>query len=66
MVGLREKMDFSLGTAITSQINTSGPVPVGRVNLDREPDIVMKGIERSENLILQLISTKIPSDYVNI
>ena len=28
--------------------------------------MVRKGIERSEKLILQLISTKIPSDYVDI
>ena len=33
VVGLKEKMDSSLGTAVTSQINTSGPVSVGRVNL---------------------------------
>ena len=33
---------------------------------DRERDVVRKGIERSEKLILQLISTKIPSDYVDI
>ena len=42
VVGLSEKVDSSISTAITSQSNTSGPV------------------------ILQLISTKIPSDYVDI
>ena len=42
VVGLSEKVDSSISTAITSQYNTSGPV------------------------ILQLISTKIPSDYVDI
>ena len=29
-------------------------------------DVVCKGIERSEKLILQLISTRIPSDHMNI
>ena len=66
VVGLSEKVDSSISTAVTSQSNTSGPVPVGRVNLARERDIVRKGIERSEKLILQLISTKIPNDYVDI
>ena len=33
MVGLREKLDSSLGTAVTSQSNTSGPVPLGQINL---------------------------------
>ena len=66
VVGLSEKVDSSLGTALTSRSNTSGPVSGEHVNLIRERDVVRKGIERSEKLILQLISTKIPSDYVDI
>ena len=66
VVGLNEKVDFSLGTALSSNYNTSGPVSVGLNNLVRECDIVRKGIEHSEKLILQLISTQIPSDYVDI
>ena len=66
VVGLNEKVDSSLGTALTSRSNTSGPVSGERLNLIRERDVVHKGIERSEKLILQLISTKIPSDYVDI
>ena len=66
VVGLSERVDSSLGTALTSQSNTSGPVSGDRLNLIREVDVVRKGIERSEKLILQLISTRIPSDYVDI
>ena len=66
VVGLNEKVDSSLGTAISSHSNTSGPVSVGDVNLVRERDVVQKGIECSEKLFLQLISTKIPSNYVDI
>ena len=66
IVGLSEKVDSSIGTAITSHSNTSEPVSVGRVNLIRERAMVRKGIEWSEKLIMQLISTKIPSDYVDI
>ena len=66
VVGLNEKVDSSLGTALSSHSNTCGPVSVGRINLVRERDVVRKGIERSEKLILQLISTKITSDYVDI
>ena len=66
VVGLNEKVDSSQGTALTSRSNTSGPVSGGRINLVRECDIVCKGIERSEKLILQLISTRIASDYVDI
>ena len=46
MVGLREKMDSSLGTAVTSQSNNSEPVPLGGINLPRECDVVRKGIEQ--------------------
>ena len=66
VVGLNEKVYSSLGTAISSHSDTSEPVSVERINLVRKPDVVQKGIERSEKLILQLISTKIPSDYVDI
>ena len=41
-------------------------VSVGQVNEIRERDIVRKGIERSEKLILQIIGTRIPTDYVDI
>ena len=66
VVLLREKMDSSLGTTVTSQSNTRGSVPVGRINLARECDVIRKGIERSEKLITQLISTEIPKDYIDI
>ena len=52
VVGLSERVDSSLGTALTSRQNTSGPVPGDRLNLIRERDVVRKGIERSEKLIL--------------
>ena len=42
MVGLRDKTDSSLGTTVTSQSNTSGPVPLGQINLARERDAVKK------------------------
>ena len=58
-VGLSEKVDSSLGTALTSQSNTSGPVSGECFNLIRERDVVRKGIKQSEKLILQLVSTKI-------
>ena len=35
VVGLREKMYSSLGTAVTNQSKTSGSVPVGQINLAR-------------------------------
>ena len=41
-VGLNEKVDSSLGTAISSNSNTSGPLSVGRINLVRECDVVRK------------------------
>ena len=65
VVHLSERVDSSLSTAMTSQ-PASGPVLGDRLNLIRERDVVRKGIERSEKLILQLISTRIPSDYVDI
>ena len=66
VVDLSEKVDSSLGTVLTSQPNTSRPVSGERLHLFRKRDVVHKGIELSEKLILQLISTKIPSDYVDI
>ena len=66
VVGHSEKVDSSLGTALTSHSNTRGPVSGERLNIFWELDVVCKGIEGSEKLILQLISTKIPSDYVDI
>ena len=66
VVGLSERVDSSLGTALTNRSNTSGPVSGDRLNLIREHDLVRKGIERSEKLIILLISTRIPSDYVDI
>ena len=65
-VDLSEKVDSSLGPALISRSNASGPVSGDRLNLIRERDVVCKGIEQSEKLILQLISTRIPSDYVDI
>ena len=45
MFGLREKINSSLGTTVTSQSNTSGSVPVGQINLAIERDVIRKGIE---------------------
>ena len=61
-----EKIDSSMGTTLASSSNTSGSVPVGQVNLSWERGVVRKGIEQSENLITQLISTEIPIDYIDI
>ena len=66
VVDLSEKVDSSLGTALTSRSNTGGPVSGECLNLIRECDVIRKEIERSEKLILQIIGTKIPSDYVDI
>ena len=66
VVGLSERVDLSLGTALTSRSNAREPVSGNCLNLIRERDVVCKGIERFEKLILQLISTKIPSDYIDI
>ena len=60
-----ERVDSSLSTAMISR-PARGHVLEDRLNSDRERDVVRKGIERSEKLILQLISTKIPGDYVDI
>ena len=65
VVDLSERVDLSLSTAVTSRL-ASGPVLGDRLNITRERDVVRKGIERSEKLILQLISTRIPVDYVDI
>ena len=65
VVGLSERVYSSLSTAVTSR-PASGPVLGDCLNLVRERDVIRKGIERSEKLILQLISTRIPSDYVDI
>ena len=45
VVGLSERVDSSLGTALTSRPNSSGPVSGDRLNLIRERDVVQKGIE---------------------
>ena len=52
VVGHCEKVDSSLGTALTSRSNTSGFVSGEHVNLSRERNLVHKGIEHSEKLIL--------------
>ena len=65
VVDLSERVDSSLSTAMTSQ-SASGSVLGDRLNITRERDVVRKGIERSEKLILQLISIRIPTDYVDI
>ena len=62
VVGLSERVDSSLSTALTSRPNTSRPVLGDCLNLVRERDVVRKGIEHSEKLSLQLISTRIPSE----
>ena len=64
--GLSETVGSSLSTAVASRPNTSGSVHGDRLNLVRERDVVRKGIEHSEKLILLLISTRIPCDYVDI
>ena len=43
VVGLNEKVDSSLGTAISSHSNTSGLVSIGWINLVREHDVLPKG-----------------------
>ena len=48
VVGLIERVDSFLGTALTSRSNTSRPVFGDRLNLIRECDVVCKGIERPE------------------
>ena len=65
VVDLSEHVDSSLSTAMISR-PASGHVLGDCLNSDRERDVVRKGIERSEKFILQLINTKIPSDYVDI
>ena len=64
-IDLSERVDSSLSTAVPSR-PASGSVLGDCLNLTRERDVVRKGIEWSEKLILQLISTRIPSDYVDI
>ena len=66
VVGLSERVDSSLGTALTSRFNTSEPVFGDCLNISREREVICKGIEHSEKLILQLISTRIPTDYGDI
>ena len=46
VVGLSEKVDSSLGTALTSRSNTSGLVSGEHLNLIRERDVICKGIDR--------------------
>ena len=62
VVGLSEKLNSSIGTALVSNVCTSRRVSVGQVNEVRECDVVRKGIERSEKLIMQIIGTRIPTD----
>ena len=45
VVGLSERVDSSLGTALTSRFNTSEPVFGDCLNLIRECDVLRKGIE---------------------
>ena len=65
VVDLSECVDSSLSNAMTSK-PASGSVLGDFLNATRERDVVLKGIELSEKLILQLISTRIPTDYVDI
>ena len=65
VVGLSERVDSSLSTAMASK-SASGSVLGERINISREREVIRKGIERSEKIILQLIFTRIPTDYVDI
>ena len=65
LIDLSERVDSSLSTAVSSRY-ASGPVLGDCLNSNRELDVVRKGMEQSEKFILQLISTRIPSDYVDI
>ena len=65
VIDLSERVDSSLSTAMPSP-SASRSVLGDRLNITRERDEVRKGIARSEKLILQLISTRIPADYVDI
>ena len=44
VIGLSERVDSSLSTAVASRSNTRGPVLGDCLNLVREPDVVRKGI----------------------
>ena len=65
VVDLSERIDSSLSTAVASK-SAGGLVLADWINISREREVIRKGIERSEQLILQLISTRIPTDYVDI
>ena len=65
VVDLSERVDSSLSTEMASK-SASGSVLGDRINISREREVIRKGIEHSEKLILQLISTRIPTDYVDI
>ena len=60
IIDLSERIDSSLSTAIASE-SAGGHVSGDRINISREREVIRKGIERSEKLILQLISTRIPT-----
>ena len=51
VVDLSERVDSSLSTAMTSK-PASGSVLGDRLNVTRERDVVRKGIDRLERLIL--------------
>ena len=65
LIDLSERVDSSLSTAVSSR-SASGLVLRDHLNCNRERDVVRKGLERLEKLILQLISTRIPGDYIDI
>ena len=65
VVDLSERIDSSLSTAVASN-PAGGRVFGDRLNISREREVIRRGIECSEKLILQLISTRIPTDYVDI
>ena len=48
-VGISEKVDSSLGTALTSRSNTSGPVSGEPFNLIRERDVFARGLNGQKN-----------------
>ena len=65
VVDLSEPVDSSLSTAMASK-PASMSVLGDCLNVTKERDVVRKDIEQLEKLILQLISTRIPTDYVDI
>ena len=67
VVGLKEQLDSSsLATVSRSIAPQDRSVGGDKLNLLKERDVVRKGLERSEHLISQLISTEIPTNYPDV